>query len=99
LTGRKIRGKAIFKVASILPAAGRQVSRNTRHVGRAGEIQWDLRLDQPQLGTLCIFPLSSTPLLTVFTAPPNVLIWYSVALILPVGVIPHTLIVMSEEVP
>ena len=41
------------------------------------------------------------PLLAVFAAPPNVLIMllYSVAVILPVWVIPHALIVISEEVP
>ena len=56
---------------------------------------------QPQLGTLSINPRSSTPLLAVLAAPPNLLIilLYSVAVILPVWVIPHALMVMSEEVP
>jgi len=71
-----------------------------------GQAKYNLEFEAcpPQLGTLFIFPLTSTAwlmLITEFKAPPNVLIIfvYSVALILPVLVIPHTLIVMSEEVP
>ena len=97
----------VEKVASSLPAAGRLVASIKKHpprrAGRRNTI-WSLSLDQPQLGALFIFPLTSTAwlmLITEFKAPPNVLIMfaYSVALMLPVLVIPHTLIVMSEELP
>ncbi len=59
------------------------VLRNTRRglpaVGRrAGEIQSGVDLDQPQLGALCILPLSSTPFTVSVAGPPSVFIMEAV---------------------